>query len=262
MSFLPQNYEAPQGAYMKLLPGKNKIRPLCSAIVGNEFWTTDGSTRKPVRRRVNERIDTGELSIDSRSGEREKIKHFWAFAVWNYSTSAVQILEVTQAGIRDSIQALCADEDWGDPLGYDISIGKTGTGLDTAYSVLPSNKSPTPAHILQQYRALKIDLEKLFDGGDPFGAATAAAPVEPAKTIPPSATEAARKQAYLTLRDTMPDASAEAQKNAWLNLLKQRFPNRTQASVIAIEWQGLVDHLRASLQEPEVPVITDDEIPF
>ncbi len=266
MGFLPENYEAPTGNYMKLLLGKNKIRILSAAIVGNVFWISDGQARKPVRRRVSERIDPAELGIDSRSGEREKARHFWAFACWNYAASAVQILEITQGSIRDSIQALCADEDWGaDVLGYDIAITKSGSGLDTAYTVTPSNKSPTAPPILAAYRAMTINLEALFAGGDPFaGGPAAAAPAHtPVHAPAVSPAEASRKQAFLALKDTMPDATPEALKFAWLKLVKERFPNRPQPTILAPEWTQLAASIQQPyLGEPEVPAVADESIPF
>lgn len=168
MSFLPQGYEPPvSGNYMKFAPGKNRFRILGSAIVGNVFWKTDGEKRVPVRRRMGELIRPDELGVD-KYGKPEQPKHFWSFAVWNYSASAVQILEVTQKGIQQQIRALTEDEEWGDPTKYDINVTKTGDGLDTEYQVNPSPAKPLPAEALAAYHAANIDLEALFNNGDPF----------------------------------------------------------------------------------------------
>src|SRR4051812_31391012 len=80
MSFLPESYSVPQtGNYMKLVAGKNRFRVLSAAIVGNEFWKSNGDTRTPVRRRMNEPIAASELEFNARDNAPEKVKHFWAF---------------------------------------------------------------------------------------------------------------------------------------------------------------------------------------
>ena len=175
MSFLPADYEAPQGGnYMRLQTGDNRIRILGSAVVGNEFWTTDADgNRRPVRRRMHETIDADELGTDQH-GKRERPKHFWAFPVWNVSGKQVQILEITQRSIQDGIMSLNESDDWGDPTGYDIVIRKSGSGLDTTYSIMPGKASPIAADAAKELKRLNIDMDALFDGGDPFASAGAA----------------------------------------------------------------------------------------
>lgn len=169
MGFLPQGYEPPaSGNYMKFKLGENRIRIITDAIVGNVFWSGSEGDRKPVRRRLNEVIEASELGIHN--GEREKVKHFWAFGVW--ADGAVRILEVTQAGIRDSIESLCMSSDWGDPKGYDLLITKKGSGLDTTYTVMPGQKSPLPADAQKAIAETPLNLDALYSGGDPFAPAT------------------------------------------------------------------------------------------
>lgn len=171
MGFLPSNYEAPQGGnYMKLQIGENRFRVLGPAVVGNLFWTTDGEGgRKPVRRRMGEAIHDDELGMDAH-GKPERVRHFWAFPVWNVTAKQVQILEVTQRTIQESILSLNESQDWGDPTGYDIIIRKSGSGLDTEYNVLPGKAEPTPTEAQREYLKANIDMDALFRGGDPFGA--------------------------------------------------------------------------------------------
>lgn len=171
MSFLPDNYEPPaRGNYMKLQTGENRLRCLGPAIVGNVFWVTenDGS-RKPVRRRLDEIIQEHEIGFDSH-GQREKVKHFWAFPIWNCKDKAIQILEVTQSTIQDAIRNLCESPDWGDPMGYDLIIRKEGSSLDTKYHVTPGRPSAIDPAVLTEFEAARIDMNELFAGGDPFGA--------------------------------------------------------------------------------------------
>ena len=163
MSFLPKDYSEPVTSnYMKFEKGQNKFRVLSSAIVGMEYWVTEGDKRKPVRKQMDEPIPVGELETDDRP------KHFWAFIVWNYKTDTVQILHITQKTIRTAIKDLVKMEDWGDPKGYDITITRKGDGFDTEYTTLPSNKSKTDEGIIKLYEDMNIDLQKLFSGDDPF----------------------------------------------------------------------------------------------
>jgi hypothetical protein len=161
MTFLPPNYKAPEktgGNYMKLQDGVNKFRVLSEAITGYEYWNTDNkSVRSPLY--------PASIS-DIRPGD--KVKHFWAFVVWNYAESAVQILEITQASIRDELIALQQNVDWGEPFGYDITITKTGQKMETKYSVQPSPHKPAPAEALAKYETMAIDLPKLYSGDNPF----------------------------------------------------------------------------------------------
>jgi hypothetical protein len=179
MGFLPDNYEAPAtGNYMRLDQGDNKIRIMGPAIVGNEFWTSesDGS-RKPIRRRIGEKIDDYELGVDQH-GKREKVKHFWAMPVWDYKTNSIQILELTQRTVMNAIEALYRDTDWGDPSKYDLKISKSGSGLDTEYRVTPLPKSPQPQAACEEMATVAPNLQALFDGGDPFAATAGDAPVQ------------------------------------------------------------------------------------
>lgn len=116
-AFLPEGYEAPasNANYMKLLDGENKIRILSKPIVG---WL-DWKDKKPLRFRMNAKP---EKPVDP----AKPIKHFWAFLVWNYAESHVQVLELTQATIQKAIADLSKDDDWGPPFGYDIKITRKG----------------------------------------------------------------------------------------------------------------------------------------
>jgi len=167
-SFFPEGYERPTtsgGNYMKFADGPNKVRIMSAPLIGNLYWTKDN---KPVRspdafKGVPEdaRLDDGKF----------KPKHFWALVVWNYAVNALQILEVTQASIQGPIEDLAANEDWGDPREYDLTITKKGEGLDTEYSVQPSPQKAVPNEAHKAYRESRINLEALFDGKDPFATA-------------------------------------------------------------------------------------------
>ena len=160
MSFLPNKYQMPVDSnYMRFEKGSNKFRVLDSAIVGFEWWVEDEGKRKPMRTRTfGEAVQQG----------NEPIKHFWAFPVWNYKASKVQILEVTQKTIMSAMTSLVDNEDWGDPKDYDITVTRDGDGFDTEYALVPSPHKPMMPEVLEAQKNLEVRLEALYEGNDPF----------------------------------------------------------------------------------------------
>lgn len=163
--FLPTDYSAPAGgsSYMKLQKGENVIRVLSNAITGFEFWNDDN---KPVRS-ATPFTNTPNIKLDA-DGEPTKVKHFWAFVVWNYESKNIEILQINQTSIQTAITNLVKDEDWGNPKAYDIKITRKGDGLTTEYAVNPKPAKEVDAEILEKYNANPINLEALFVGGNPF----------------------------------------------------------------------------------------------
>lgn len=171
MPFLPANYEAPTttGQYMKFHDGENRFRVLGDAIVGNELWIN----KKPVRKPNNERFTTDELeSADTNEdGTPRKQRHFWAFPVFNYELNQVQVLEITQKTVRETMETYARDADWGEPVEYDFVVSRSGKGIETDYNVIAK-----PAKLLNEEAAkawVKVqengfDLDELFKSGDPF----------------------------------------------------------------------------------------------
>jgi len=158
MSFLPKDYELPDSPsrYMRLEEGKNKFRIVSSAITGWEWWVdTDEGGRKPMR--VKTRNDVPK-TVD-------KVKHFWAFVVWDYGDKTFKVMEVTQKTIMGSINALVSDEAWGNPQEYDLVITRSGKDLDTVYTVMPNPKSEFKEDTAE---LANIRLEALYDGDNPF----------------------------------------------------------------------------------------------
>lgn len=162
-NFLPENYEYQKedGNFMKFQDGENRIRVLSSAIVGYEDWDDEKNFYRTKTR--------GEQPLSSRSSKpNAKIKHFWAMVVYNYRSKRVQVLEITQATIFDGFNTLLKDPDWGRPFGYDIVITKTGEGMETKYAVTPKPHKEIDPTIAKKYSELKINLEALYQGEDPF----------------------------------------------------------------------------------------------
>jgi len=144
---------------MKFLPGSNKFRIVSSAIVGYEYWTENN---KPVRMKSL----PAELPIDIRKGS--SIKHFWAFTVIDRKDGKLKICEITQSTIMQAIKALIDNEDWGNPKDYDITIVKSGDGLETQYTVQPSPHKANTQEEFNMIENTKVNLSALFSGGNPF----------------------------------------------------------------------------------------------
>ncbi len=163
IDFLPDNYEVPSknDGYMKFVNGDNRFRILSKPIIGWEWWIDTDEGRRPQRIRMSENppVSAG-----------DKIKHFWAFVVWNYDAGKFQILEVTQKGIQKSIKGYAKDEDWGSPDQYDIVVTRSGDGLETEYEVKAKPAKLLDPEIQEKYEELSINLEALYDGADPFSA--------------------------------------------------------------------------------------------
>lgn len=164
--FLDQEYKIPTTSnYMKFQNGANRFRFLAKPIIGWQWWVQNGAKKKPVRAKMN---DKAALSIPEGTGTNDR-KHFWAMVVWNYQDQKVQVLEITQKGIMKSILALSSDPDWGHPFNYDIVVTKEGEGKESEYQTNPKPKTELNKDIKDQFESKKIDLNVLYEGGDPFG---------------------------------------------------------------------------------------------
>jgi hypothetical protein len=161
--FLPDDYKAPVSNYTKLEVGENTIRVLSSAIVGYVYWTND---EKSVRMRKEPLATPADIRV--KDGKKDRVKHFWAFVVWNVEARKLQILELTQASIQGAIKAYVQNKKWGDPKGYDITISREGSGLDTEYTVMANPHTPVDPEAVEAFAAANINLDVLFDNSDPF----------------------------------------------------------------------------------------------
>lgn len=75
----------------------------------------------------------------------------------------VQCLTLTQKSIQDAIIALNDDEDWGDPISYDLKITRSGKDLETKYTIVPSNKATITDEIKANLDATVYNLDNLFE---------------------------------------------------------------------------------------------------
>jgi len=101
--------------------------------------------------RLRERPSGRPVDIRTENDGKENVKHFWAFAVWNYADKMVQVLEVTQKQIQNGIKDLVDDEAWGDPKQYDIAVTRNGSGFDTEYLTKGIPPKPLGDGIAEEY---------------------------------------------------------------------------------------------------------------
>lgn len=159
--FLPEDYEVPAsgGSYFKLKTGQNTFRIVTKPIIGWLGWTNDN---KPERRRAKDDFEGVDL--------KDKIKHFWAFGVYDHNSKTVQVMELTQSTILSALTDLFKSPDWGSPFGYNITINKTGEGMETSYTVTPAPPKELENSVQDKVVDTPLNLEALFEGGDPFEA--------------------------------------------------------------------------------------------
>lgn len=172
MSFLPKDEKEPEAVnnYMKLdKENENKFRVMGSAITGWELWI-DG---KPVRKKDGEftleELNSADENPFSKTEPKElkTPRYFWAFPVYNYATESIQILELTQATIREGIKGYLEDEDYGkDVTKYDfvIKMNEDGKG----YTVRAKPPKDIDEGMVKLYEDMGINLEALLEGADPF----------------------------------------------------------------------------------------------
>ncbi len=162
-NFLPEGFEKlktekPYINLGKLPEGEYRFRIVQRPIAG---WI-DWMDKKPFRFTPDNKPKT---SFDP----TKPVKPFWAVHVWDYSKEGLYIMEITQNGIRKALETLALNEDWGDLTNYDFKIKKTGSGIDTNYSVIPIPPKPLANHILMALGSSKVRLEALYEGKDPWG---------------------------------------------------------------------------------------------
>ena len=166
VSFLPSDYTPPKqkSNYLNKFPqGETKFRILTSPVFGYSGW----KDKKPLRVKALE--DFKGVKLDTSMYDPVGVpKYFWAMVIWNYNEECVQILELTKLSIIDKITKLSADSDWGNPLGYDIKITRSGEGKKTEYSTNPLPHKDVPEEAVKALKERPVDLQALFSGRDPF----------------------------------------------------------------------------------------------
>lgn len=105
-----------------------------------------------------------EPAIFETEGERDgktTLNTRYGWIVFNQDTKAAQILQQSATFFK-SIAVLAQDEEWGDPLSYDIKVSRQGSGFnDTTYTVMPSaNRESLDPEVKDAVK--KIDLLEML----------------------------------------------------------------------------------------------------
>ena len=161
--------------YLKIREGeKHRIRIMGTSkdpatfIQGWEAWDQDNKPHrepyelgKPCSRELKD--------IDRNANP----KLFWMFTVFHVDEERAKVFAVTQRTIKDPILAYAKNPKWGDPRSYIIEIGRTGSGMETEYTVIAEPPiEPPDQKIIDVMNEAAIDLRVIFDDGNPFGALT------------------------------------------------------------------------------------------
>ena len=161
MNFIPENFnQSQEGAYFKPMKGKqNRVRIISNAgLFGYVQWTEDN---RPVRWLTESPRPDAEYKADT------KPRSFIACAVWNYEAKQIQVWEITQRTIQDTLQQLTNDADFGHPINYDLKITRKGEGLETTYSMVPMS-TPLSEEVQDAIENNTVNLEALLTGDNPF----------------------------------------------------------------------------------------------
>lgn len=147
-----------------------------------EVWgrTSEGRPKclrfseEPTGKELQDRAADEGLNLVDQKGEPSRLKQALAFWVWNYSTNSVQLFQVSQVSLLDTLAALLSDEDVAkDPGSWDFLLSRTGTGMDTRYTLMlkPGRRKGAVAtqvnEAWQECVAEGYNLSALLSGGDP-----------------------------------------------------------------------------------------------
>ena len=147
-----------------------------------EIWARSSEGRpkclrfaeEPTTKELNDRAADEGVQLIDQKGQPTRLKQALAFWAWNYATNSVQLFQASQVSILDTLAALFSDEDVAnDPAGWDFELNRTGTGMDTRYTVVlkPGKRKGTVAAQVsaawEECAAEGYNLEALLTGGDP-----------------------------------------------------------------------------------------------
>lgn len=161
--FLPEDHEVPEttSRYTKITEGSVKLRFLAPATIGFQTFGTDPNKKE----HKSEPYKGNTHLLDDKAW-----KYFWAVPVFNYTSQLIECYKFQQNKILTAIKDLTVDEDWGNPLEYDLTIKRQGKTMnDTTYSVIPVPRKPLNPQIQELWAAETWNPTALFEkDGDPF----------------------------------------------------------------------------------------------
>jgi hypothetical protein len=137
--------------------------------------------KRPFRFLEEPTAEDIEAEMGSEFQRREKIdgtgfepaKFVIAVAVWNYESSSIGILSLSQKGLIKELDGVSQEPDYEDLLAWDFSISREGVGLATEYTLRPLPQKGDRKEIAKALKAAEadgFDIKRLVTGGNPFKA--------------------------------------------------------------------------------------------
>ncbi|UOL49086.1 DNA binding protein [Leptolyngbya phage Lbo240-yong1] len=175
IQFFPENFkvESTGGGDFIQVPRKDgeaiRVVLLGQAVVGYEYWTTEG---KPVRLTEKPHGKPADMREKSEAGFAERVKQFVCFPAFEYGADGgddgrVGILQVNQTSIISEMYDILTTGDF-DPLNIFFKIErKSGKRVSYSVNAISFNQKFTKpsADIYQQGTDLKV-AEVLFQNQD------------------------------------------------------------------------------------------------
>lgn len=104
----------------------------------------------------------------------EKVKFAIAVPVYNYETSSVQIMQLSQKSLQNELDDISQMEDYADLLSWDFVMGKEGNGLETRYSLRPVPRKKGSQDTIESAWSDSVsggfDITRILTGENPFKA--------------------------------------------------------------------------------------------
>lgn len=162
-AFIPTDYVEPSNSeYLKLEKWTTKVRFLESPIISWEMWEDYTDDEGNEKRRVKRWRKEDKQPIPQGS------KLVWTCLVWNYTDCRMQVWSISQKTIRDALVWLARDEDYWNPLNYDIKIKKEWESMQTSYTVNPLPPSKLDDEIKNAMMSTQVNFDMYFEWESPF----------------------------------------------------------------------------------------------
>ena len=104
----------------------------------------------------------------------DKVKFAIAVPVYNYDTSSVQILQLTQKSLINELDSISQMEDYADLVAWDFVLGKDGVGLETRYSLRTAPRKKGAQEDIEtawtEVRDSGFDVSRMLTGDNPYKA--------------------------------------------------------------------------------------------
>ena len=150
-----------------------------------EYWTVWGESaqgqKKPFRfiaepsaADITEELGDFTQRLNYAGTAVEAPKFALSFFCFDFKDAKIKVFEVSQKTLIKELDKLSHDEDYADLHAWDLKFCRTGTGMETEYSILPSPRKKGSQEAIdaawEQAKGAGYDLTRLLDGGNPFSA--------------------------------------------------------------------------------------------